>query len=190
MEGGSIKRVVTTRNEYQADVVVMAAGSWLPQLAKMAHVDVPLMPGKGYSFNYHKPQQRLNVPAILCEARVAITPMNGSMRYGGTMEIAPVNNKVNMNRVEGIIESVPKYFSNIRMEMPKPEDVWYGFRPCSPDGLPYIGYSNKVSNLIIAGGHSMMGLSLGPATGKIVADLAVKKKPEVPTEAFNVNRFD
>lgn len=188
-EAGSIKKVVTSKNEYEADVVVMANGSWLPQLAKMAHVNVPLMPGKGYSFNNHEPQQRLNIPAILCEARVAITPMNGSMRYGGTMEIAPVNNKVNMNRVEGIVESVPKYFSNIRLAMPKQEDVWYGFRPCSPDGLPYIGYSNKVNNLIIAGGHSMMGLSLGPATGKIVADLAGGKKPEMSIVAFDANRF-
>ena len=188
-EAGAIKKVVTSKGEYRADVVVLAGGSWLPQLAKMAGVNVPLMPGKGYSFNYDKPQQRLNIPAILCEARVAITPMHGSMRYGGTMEIAPVNSKINMNRVEGIVESVPKYFSNIQLDMPKPADVWYGFRPCSPDGLPYIGYSNKVNNLIIAGGHAMMGLSLGPATGKVVADLAGGKNLEVDVKAFDANRF-
>ncbi len=190
MAGDKIRKVVTTKAEYEADVVVMAGGSWLPQLTKMAHVNIPLMPGKGYSFNYHNPEIKLNVPAILCEARVAITPMNGSMRYGGTMEIAPVNSKINMNRVEGIVESIPKYFSNIHLEMPKPQDVWYGFRPCSPDGLPYIGYAEKVGNLLIAGGHSMMGLSLGPGTGKIVADLAQGRKPEVPVEAFDVNRFN
>lgn len=186
---GSIQKVITPKNEYGADVVVLAGGSWLPQLAAMAGVKVPLMPGKGYSFNTNDPQHRLNIPAILCEARVAITPMNGSMRYGGTMEIAPVNDKINMNRVEGIVDSVPEYFSNIRLPMPKPADVWYGFRPCSPDGLPYIGFSKKVGNLLIAGGHSMMGLSLGPATGKIVADLAAGKKPEVAIEAFDANRF-
>jgi len=188
-EKGKIKKIVAERSEYDADVVVMAGGSWLPQLAKMAQVPIPLMPGKGYSFTYNQPQKKLNVPAILCEARVAITPMNGHMRYGGTMEIAPVNNKINLNRVEGIVESVPKYFPSIKLDVPKEKDIWFGFRPCSPDGLPYLGRTTKLNNLIIAGGHAMMGLSLGPATGKVVADLANGQKPEVDISAFNPERF-
>jgi D-amino-acid dehydrogenase len=188
-EKGTIKKVVAEKGEYEADVVVMAGGSWLPQLAKMAQLPIPLMPGKGYSFTYDQPQKKLNVPAILCEARVAITPMNGHMRYGGTMEIAPVNNKINLNRVEGIVESVPKYFPGIKLEVPQEKDIWFGFRPCSPDGLPYLGRTTKLNNLIIAGGHAMMGLSLGPATGKVVADLANGQKPEVEISAFNPERF-
>lgn len=188
-EKGKIKKVIAERGEYDADVVVMAGGSWLPQLAKMAQIPIPLMPGKGYSFTYDQPQKKLNVPAILCEARVAITPMNGHMRYGGTMEIAPVNNKINLHRVEGIVESVPKYFPGIQLEVPKEKDIWFGFRPCSPDGLPYLGRTTKLNNLIIAGGHAMMGLSLGPATGKVVADLANGHKPEVDISAFNPERF-
>ncbi len=189
MEKGSIKKVVTERREYSADLFVLAGGSWLPQLSRMAGLSLPLMPGKGYSFTYDKPQQKLNYPAILCEARVAITPMNGHMRYGGTMEIAPVNNKINMNRVEGIVDSIPRYFRNISLPMPQEKDIWFGFRPCSPDGLPYLGKTEKVHNLIVAGGHAMMGLSLGPASGKVVADLARGQKPEVEIEAFRVERF-
>ncbi len=188
-EGNKIKKVVTSNGEYEADVVVMASGSWLPQLTKMAGVSISLMPGKGYSFTLNKPEKKLNIPAILCEARVAITPMNGKMRYGGTMEIGAVNNKVNMMRVQGIVESVPKYFSNIKLEMPVEKEVWYGFRPCTPDGLPYIGYAKKVSNLLIAGGHAMSGLSLGPATGKIVSELANHQPTSVKIDAFSVDRF-
>lgn len=187
--GGSITKIITDKEEISGDVFVMANGSWLPQLAKMAGLTIPLMPGKGYSFTHDQPTQKLNVPAILCEARVAITPMNGHMRYGGTMEIAPVNDRINMNRVQGIVESVPKYFPGIKLDMPAQKDVWFGFRPCSPDGLPYLGYSNRLKNLIIAGGHAMMGLSLGPATGKVVADLASQKKPEINVAAFDANRF-
>lgn len=189
VSGGKIKKLVIDAGEISGDVFVMANGSWLPELARMAGITIPLMPGKGYSFTHREPTQKLNVPAILCEARVAITPMNGHMRYGGTMEIAPVNDRVNMNRVQGIVESVPKYFPGIKLDMPKEKEVWYGFRPCSPDGLPYIGYSNKIDNLIIAGGHAMMGLSLGPATGKVVADLASHQKPEINVAAFDANRF-
>ena len=188
-EGNKIKRVVTSNGGYEADMVVMAAGSWLSRLTKMAGVSISLMPGKGYSFTLQKAKQKLNIPAILCEARVAITPMNGRMRYGGTMEIGAVNNKVNLNRVKGIVESVPKYFSNIRLEMPELKDIWYGFRPCTPDGLPYIGFSKKVDNLLIAGGHAMSGLSLGPATGKIIAELANGQPTLVKIDAFSVERF-
>lgn len=186
---GKISKVITEKGEETGDVFVMATGSWLPQLASMAGLRLPLMPGKGYSFTLEQPAQRLNIPAILCEARVAITPMNGYMRYGGTMEIAPVNDRININRVQGIVDSVPKYFSNIHLPMPAEKDVWYGFRPCSPDGLPYIGKSHKLNNLVIAGGHAMMGLSLGPASGKAVADIAGGKQPEVSLKAFDPARF-
>jgi D-amino-acid dehydrogenase len=187
--GKKIHTVVTTKGELQADVVVMAGGSWLPQLARMAGVSLSLMPGKGYSFTVSQPHQTLNIPAILCEARVAITPMNGQMRYGGTMEIGPLNNKINMNRVRGIVESVPKYFRNLQLQMPEEKEVWYGFRPVTPDGLPYLGAVHKVENLLIAGGHAMSGLSLGPATGKVIADLANGRKTVAGIKAFDPERF-
>lgn len=189
VEKGKIKKVITSKSEYEGDVIVMAGGAWLSQLAKMVHLNIPLMPGKGYSFTYDHPQKKLNLPAILCEARVAITPMNGHMRYGGTMEIGKPHNKINLKRVEGIVESVSKYFPDIKLDVPEEKDIWYGFRPCSPDGLPYIGRSSKIDNLFIAGGHSMMGLSLGPATGKLIADLANEEKTEVDSKAFNPERY-
>lgn len=189
VEKNRLKKVVTTNGEAEGDVVVLAAGSWLPKLAKLAGIRLSLMPGKGYSFTEKSPQQRLNIPAILCEARVAITPMHGYMRYGGTMEIAPVNSKINKARVEGIVQSIPNYFSNLHVPMPEEKNIWAGFRPCTPDGLPYMGFSKSLSNVVIAGGHAMMGLSLGPATGKVVADLANNKKPDVPIALFDPARF-
>lgn len=188
-EKNKIKKVVTASGAVDTDLVVLAAGSWLPQVAKMAGEHLSLMPGKGYSFTIDAPAKKLNIPAILCEARVAITPMNGKMRYGGTMEIGKMNDDINMNRVAGIVESIPAYFPNINLEMPEKKDVWHGFRPCTPDGLPYIGFSEKTENLLIAGGHLMSGLSLGPATGKIIADLAHKKNPSVKIDAFSPSRF-
>ncbi|RYG20110.1 MAG: FAD-binding oxidoreductase, partial [Chitinophagaceae bacterium] len=136
--------------------------------------------------NSHK----IHHPSLLLEARVAVTPMNGKIRFGGTMEIAPINHHVNMNRVEGIVNSIPKYYPDFQVAIPQVKDIWYGFRPCSPDGLPYIGYSKKISNLIVAGGHGMMGLSLAPATGKLVAELAAGSSLSTPIERYGVARFD
>lgn len=189
MVGNVIKKVVTTNNSFEADVVVMAAGSWLPALTKMVGLSIPLMPGKGYSFMQKNPAKNLNIPAIFCEARVAVTPMNGGIRYGGTMEIAPVNSKVNMKRVEGIVNSIPKYFSNVELNLPEEKDVWYGFRPCTPDGVPYIGASKKIRNLFIAGGHAMSGLSLGPASGKLITELVNGQQTSMDIKAFDPERF-
>lgn len=189
-KGNKIVSIQTGDHVLDADVFVMAAGSWMPQLLQMAGLHLPLMPGKGYSFTQKNTSNQLQVPAILCEARVAITPMGQDLRFGGTMEIGAINDKVNMNRVKGIVESVPAYLPGLNLNMPEEKEVWYGFRPCSPDGLPYIGYGAKYDNMLYAGGHAMMGLSLGPATGKLIAELALRKPTTIDIKAFDPARFD
>jgi D-amino-acid dehydrogenase len=186
----NITKVWTDNEEWTADDFVIAGGSWSPSIAKLVRLNVPIMPGKGYSFMEKEPQQRMQIPALLCEARVAITPMNGSIRYGGTMELDKINSRVNMNRVKGIVESVPKYFPDLHPALPAEKDVWFGFRPSSPDGLPYIGRSEKYNNLIIATGHGMMGLSLGLATGLLVSEIAKQTAAEIDISAFSPDRFN
>jgi len=174
--------------EYKADQYVFANGASLQELSKKTKLTVPVMPGKGYSFFTKSFQQKLKHPAILIEAKVALTPMQGKVRIGGTMELAAINTTINKTRVIGIVESIPHYFSGIEVSFP--EDIWYGFRPCSPDGLPYLGKSKTYGNLILAGGLGMMGLSLGPAVGKVVSDLANDKSPQPNIEIFNPERFN
>jgi len=186
--GNRIMKVFTGNTAWEADQYVLATGSWSPAVAKMADVKISLMPGKGYSFMEPEPQQRLTIPALLCEARVAITPMNGQIRYGGTMELDKINTRINMQRVKGIVESVPAYFPDLKPALPAEKDIWYGFRPSSPDGLPYIGRSEKRENLIIATGHGMMGLSLGPATGLLVSQIASGMATDLKMEPFAVVR--
>ncbi|KQM78068.1 amino acid dehydrogenase [Pedobacter sp. Leaf216] len=186
--GNRIAKVFTGNQAWEADQYVIATGSWSPAVAKMADLNISLMPGKGYSFMEAEPQNRLTIPALLCEARVAITPMNGQIRYGGTMELDKINNRINMQRVKGIVESVPKYFPDLKPAIPAEKDIWYGFRPSSPDGLPYIGRSEKRENLIVATGHGMMGLSLGPATGLLVSQIVAGMDTDLKLEPYAVVR--
>jgi len=187
-EGDKITKVFAGSMAWEADQFILATGSWSPAVAKMADLKVSLMPGKGYSFMEKEPLNRMSIPALLCEARVAITPMNGSIRYGGTMELDKINNKINMQRVKGIVESIPKYFPDLKPAIPEEKNIWFGFRPSSPDGLPYIGRSDKRKNLIIATGHGMMGLSLGPATGLLVSQIAAEEKTEMSILPFEAER--
>lgn len=171
--------------------VVLAAGSWSGLLAKKLKLNLPMQAGKGYSVSKaQKPQKEILIPSILVEARVAITPMSGKfVRFGGTMEIGGLDSTINMNRVKGIIKSVPQFFPDYNLELPQKEEIWYGFRPCSPDGLPYIGHSGAYKNLFINTGHAMMGISLAPASGKLIAQQILGKKTEMDLGGFSAQRF-
>ena len=105
------------------------------------------------------------------------------------MEINGTDRSINMNRVKGIVNTIPAYYPEMNVATPKQEEIWRGLRPCSPDGLPYIGRSSRFKNLTIATGHSMMGLSLAPGTGKIVSELINREKTSISLEAFHPERF-
>lgn len=185
----SVKEVVTNKGSFIGDEIVVATGAYLPQLTSKLGARTPLMPGKGYSFMYNPAQdEQLRHAALLLEARVAVTPMNGQIRFSGTMELGSANDTVYHSRVQGIVESIPKYFPDI--QVPYPDKVWFGYRPCPPDGLPYLGRLRKLSNVTIAGGGGMMGLSLGPAFGKAVADLLSGRQTTTDIRAFEPERFD
>lgn len=185
---GKINAVHTAEASFAPNLVVMTGGAWLPEIAHKAGLKIPIMPGKGYSFKIaNKP--KLHHPALLLEARVAVTPMNGQVRFGGTMEIAPIQHQINRNRVEGIVNAIPNYYPDYQVAVPEMEKIWHGFRPCSPDGLPYIGFSEKLNNLIVAGGHGMMGVSLAPVTGKLVSELASGEQLSLSISMYKPDRF-
>ncbi len=105
------------------------------------------------------------------------------------MEITHVKNTtINTNRVKGITEAISKYYPDCSIPFPNKESIWYGYRPCSPDGLPYIGRLSKVRNILLATGHAMMGLSLAPATGKLITETILNQKTSVSLNLFNPER--
>ena len=115
--------------------------------------------------------------------------MGNTLRFGGTMEIAGLNDDINPVRVRGIIKSVPKYYPAFREDDFDGIQAWRGLRPCSPDGLPYLGRTKKYSNLLIATGHAMMGLSLGPITGRLMAEVISNEKPSIPLQMLDPDRY-
>lgn len=173
----------------EADEWVLAGGSWSPSLARELGLRIPMQAGKGYSLTLTKPRQLPQLCSILTEARVAATPMGDSLRFGGTMEIAGLNEEINPVRVQGIIKSVPKYFPEFTPNDFADVKPWCGLRPCSPDGLPYVGRARGFDNLSIATGHAMMGLSLGPITGKLMAEIISGQTPSIDISLLNPNRY-
>ena len=182
-----ITGIKTTNLHIKSDEFVIATGSWSQNLVKKLGVDIPIQAGKGYRVNT-KSETNITIPAILMEAKVAVTPMNGFTRFAGTMEIGGINDIINPVRVNAIAKAAESYYPNLRVNEQEKEAAKCGLRPCSPDGLPYIGKSSKCKNVTFATGHAMMGWSLGPATGKLVSEIISDKKRSLDLSPFHIDR--
>jgi D-amino-acid dehydrogenase len=189
IERNSLKSVRTGHGEMEFDEVVVASGSWSGVLCSRFNLSLAMQAGKGYSFSLQNVAKNVRIPSLFLEARVAVTPMSSSLQFGGTMEITGADHSIQMNRVRGIVDSIPDYYPEMKVDLPKKENVWHGLRPCSPDGLPYIGRLSKIKNVVIATGHSMMGLSLGAGTGKLVKEIVMGEKTSMNMGAFDPERF-
>jgi D-amino-acid dehydrogenase len=187
--GSRIAAVVTPRTEYAADEVVLCGGVWSAKLARTLGLSLPMEAGKGYSLTLSRPRQQPLLCSILSEARCAVTPMGTSLRVGGTMELAGINQDISRVRVRAIVDAFCRYYPEFRPADFAGIQPWHGLRPCSPDGLPYLGRTRKLTNLSLATGHAMMGLSLGPVSGKLMAELLAVGKTSHDLTQLSPDRY-
>ncbi|PTX63026.1 D-amino-acid dehydrogenase [Kordia periserrulae] len=183
-----IVAVQTSKRTLKADEFILSAGSWSSILAKKLRIQIPLQAGKGYRIDVSE-DTKITMPAILAEAKVAVTPMQGFTRFAGTMELGGINHNINKIRVNAIAKAAETFYNGLKIPKTSIENAACGLRPCSPDGLPYIGKTSNYKNITIATGHAMMGWSLGPATGKLVSELIGAKPTSMKLEGFEVERF-
>lgn len=185
----SISSVVTRDGKIGGKQFVLAAGSWTPNLLRKLSITLPVQPGKGYSVTVQNPAHLPKIPFILTEARVAITPMGKTLRFGGTLELSPIDLTINERRVKAILKAVPAYLGDMQLDKVDTHQAWAGLRPCSPDGLPFIGRFRKANNLIAATGHAMLGITLAPVTGKLISEIVAEEKTTVDIATLSPDRF-
>lgn len=188
-KNGRIQIVQTPRDEWKANEVILSAGAWSASLAQQLGIDLPIQPAKGYSVTYPDPPQTPDRPYILSETKVAVTPMDDQVRCAGTLELAGFEGSVDVRRTKPILEEAARYVPTVRPDAPEQENVWAGFRPCTPDGLPVIGRTEMIDNLVFATGHGMMGVSMSPITGQLVADLVEGDSPSINPSPLSPTRF-
>ena len=187
--GNRVQGVITDQGKVACDELVIASGSWIPQVAEQLGIHLLLQAGKGYSITYTDVEKNLHHPAILVDDRTAMTPMGKDLRMGGTMEISGINDHILIKRVQSIFRAAKNYYPNLPVSFPETDRIWSGLRPLSPDGLPYIGRHSKYTNVTISGGHAMLGISLAAGSGKLVEEILSGKKTSMDMEAFGVERF-
>ena len=188
-QGDRITKVLTDKSDLDVEELVIANGSWFGPISKQLGLRMLMQPGKGYSMEYDNLRGNLIHPSILVDDRVATTPIGNWLRIGGTMEMSGHNDRILPKRVTAIYDAFKKYYPSMPLTAPDPEKAWFGYRPVTPDGMPYIGRHGKFQNLIYAGGHAMLGVSAATGTGQIVTELVGNKKTIIPVGAFRPDRF-
>jgi D-amino-acid dehydrogenase len=186
---GKIAAVITDKTKLDCEELVLANGSWLQGISKLLGIYTPLQPGKGYSMVYEGLQKNLQYPSILVDDRTATTPINGWLRIGGTMELSGHSDNILPKRVMAIYNAFKKYYPAMNLPQPEIKNAWFGYRPVTPDGMPYIGRHKKFSNLSYAGGHAMLGVTAAAGTGRIIEEVVSGKKPTIELSAFDPARF-
>src|SRR5262245_25596036 len=185
--GDRLTGVETTRGTLPADAVVLAAGAWSPEVARALRLRVPIQPAKGYSLTYRRPTRAPAVPLLPAEGRFSVTPMGEFLRFGGTLELAGMDLSIKRRRVEALRRNALRCIEGAEdLEL---LEIWRGLRPCTPDGLPLVGRPRRFGNLVLASGHAMVGMSLGPVTGKLVAQLVAGAAPLTDIRALDPDRF-
>lgn len=188
-KGEVVAGVNTDAQEIVADAVVLCNGVWASQLTQKLGVRLPMQGGKGYSITLKSVKKQLMTPAILCERKIAMTPMGKDLRIAGTMEIAGYDRSINKRRVSAIKEYTPYYFPQIQQEDWSDSSVWAGLRPVSPDGLPYLGRLTRHKQVIVCAGHAMMGLSMSGISGKLVSQILANEDVEMDLQLLHPERM-
>jgi D-amino-acid dehydrogenase len=186
-DGTTARAVRTPSGEIEGDHFILATGAWTPLLNRELGCRIPILPGKGYSITMPRPAVCPRYPLIFEEHRVAVTPFQSGYRLGSTMEFAGYDATLDRSRLSILTDAAKLY---LREPLAEPvQEEWWGWRPMTYDGLPIIDRSPALANVLIAAGHNMLGLSMAPATGKLVAGMLKGDRPHIDPTPYRIGRF-
>jgi len=175
---GRASGIHTSRGEViEGDAVVIAAGTWTDALARHVGLDVPMQGARGYHLQYEGIPELPFTGCVLHETFVAVTPMRDQLRLAGTLEIQELGQPWMRNRLRKLPDGARRYLRGI--EQGRVVAEWAGYRPCTSDGMPVIGAVPGVPGLFVGTGHAMMGMTLGPVSGHVLAQMVLGEPTSV-----------
>jgi D-amino-acid dehydrogenase len=187
IEGTTMRSLRSARGSLEADAFVFATGADPRAIEKTCGIALPLQAGKGYSITLEEARLSVRRPLYLVAEKIVITPFQGALRIGGTMELSGVNVRMDRRRLTAMARAAERGIPGILDGGSRTE--WVGMRPLTPDGLPLLGPLPGRSNVFVATGHQMLGVTLAPRTGEVMTDLILEGRTDVDVEPFDPRRF-
>ena len=179
---------LTSGDVIEGNQLVLAAGIWTTPLAQSIGIHLPMQGAKGYHINLTSPPVNVRMGGVFKETFIAFNPIRDGLRLAGTLEFSGLDDRMRRERLEALVTGASKYVKGI--DQTERISEWFGYRPCTADGLPVIGDAPSTSNVYVATGHAMMGFLLGPITGRLISELILDEQPSIELgEALSVGRF-
>lgn len=185
--GDTVVAVQAGGQRVHGDLFVLAAGAWTGRLAALLGVHLPIQAGKGYSVTFTSPNLQFRHALYFGDTKAVLSQYDGSLRIAGTMEFSGFNTNLDQERISGLRSAARSY---LRAELHgASESEWTGMRPMTPDGLPVIGRLPRYRNAFVSTGHAANGVFMAPASGDVLAQMAVDGQADVDMHAFDALRF-
>lgn len=186
--GDRVEAVRTEAGDVAAREVVIALGSWSPELGRRIGLSIPVQPGKGYSITFDRPALAPKMPLVLKERSVCVTTWSSGYRLGSTMEFAGYDSSLNRRRLDALTRGAAEYLRD--PVGPHRLEEWYGWRPMTYDDLPIIGRAPRWKNLSLATGHGMLGVTLSAVTGELMSQILTDRETALDAAPFSPARFN
>jgi D-amino-acid dehydrogenase len=167
--------------------VVIAAGVWSDGLARDLGLDIPMQGARGYHRQLKGVPELPFTGCVLHETFVAVTPMRDELRLAGTLEIQPVGRPWMRNRLDNLTRGASRYILGI--ERGRTVAEWAGYRPCSSDGMPVVGPVPGTPGLFVGTAHAMMGMTLGPVSGRAIAEHVLGRTQSLALPMCDPSRY-
>jgi len=186
---GKVKAISSRGKKISGTQIIISSGAWSPDLMSHLNFKLPIQAGKGYSLTLKKPSKTPRVNLLLAEKKVAITPMANELRFAGTMEVVGLDKSITPAKITALKKSIIQYFPEYTLQDLSGQEIWVGLRPCSPDGLPYVGKIEPYKNIFVSAGHSMVGMSLSFASGEMINQLIANGRAKLSHPLTDPNRY-
>ncbi len=187
VRGGRAAGVLTgDGEELETDLIVLAAGAWTPALAAPLGLRLPIQPATGYSHTLRAWNGAPRTPIIFDDSHVVVLPLDGRVRFAGTLELAGFRERPDPVRAKAVARAGRAGLRDVPAD---PGEPWFGFRPLLPDDLPAIGRVPGTDGVLVAAGHGTLGFTQSPITGRLVAELAAGGDTTVDPTPFRPDRF-
>lgn len=184
---GRVTALETPEGDLEADRFVFAMGAWSARWSSELQCRVPIQPGKGYSITMPRPEPCPRHPILFPEHKVGVSPFDDGFRLGSMMEFTGFDESIPSHRIDLLRDSARPY---LKASMDgEARETWFGWRPMTWDSLPIIGPTPKLTNAFLATGHNMLGLSLAPATGRLIAEMLTGEITHIDATPYSPERF-